>query len=64
MIERTGLAAGDRVLFLGLGPRNRHGDVVAVMRRGFASVRFDQGRPVLTLIKDLHPIPRRPADMW
>jgi hypothetical protein len=64
MTVRTGLAAGDRVLFLGLGPRNRHGDVVYVMPRGFASVRFDHGRPVLTLVKDLHPIPRRPPEMW
>ncbi|RSV15169.1 hypothetical protein CA235_09540 [Sphingomonas sp. ABOLF] len=64
MSARDGLSAGDRVLFLGLGPKGQHGDVLRLMGRSFACVRFATGRPVLTRRADLHPIPRRPAAMW
>ena len=67
MKAAAGLAAGDRVLFLGLGPRGQHGDVLSIVGRAgraCAAVRFDSGCAMLTLRADLHPIPRRPKPIW
>jgi hypothetical protein len=57
------VASGDRAVFLGLGPRGAHCDVLAV-RGQFATIRIDGQRPALALISDCHPIPRRPLPMW
>lgn len=57
---KTGVAAGDRAVFLGIGQlRGKHGDVLNA-RPTFSIVRFDHGVAVLTLTADVHPIPRRP----
>ena len=57
------VAAGDRAVFLGLGPRGKHCDVLGV-RGPYANVRLECGRGMLCLAADLHPIPRRPPPMW
>lgn len=57
----TGLVChGDRVLLTGIGQtRGKHADVLSV-RGQIAAVRLDSGTAVLTLARDVHPIPRRP----
>lgn len=60
MSSGSGISAGDRALFLGMGQlRGKHGDVLNT-RPKFTTIRFDNGRAVLTLTADIHPIPRRP----
>jgi hypothetical protein len=64
LVAATGLARGDRCLFLGIGQlRGKQADVL-VVRRDFASIRFDSGLAVLALARDCHPVPRRPPAMW
>lgn len=59
-----GIAHGDRVLYLGSGQRRgQHGNALSP-RRVTAGIRFDDGVAALCLIRDLHPIPRRPPPMW
>jgi hypothetical protein len=43
--------------------RGKQADVL-VVRRDFASIRFDSGLTVLALARDCHPVPRRPPAMW
>ena len=57
------VCGGDRALFEGLGRTGKQCDVLLV-RKAFASVRFDDGQAVLCLAKDLHPIKRRPPPMF
>lgn len=58
--DQLGAASGDRVVFLGIGQRRgKHGDLSSPFK-GFCTVRFDDGVPMLCLLKDCHPIPRRP----
>lgn len=55
-----GAAGGDRVVLLGIGQtRGKHADVLSI-RGQIAAVRLDSGDAVLTLARDVHPIPRRP----
>ncbi|MCD2324974.1 hypothetical protein LQ953_13200 [Sphingomonas sp. IC-56] len=61
---RTGIAHGDRVIYLGIGQRRgQHGDALSP-RKQFAGVRFDDGSAFTCLTADLHPIPRRPPPMF
>jgi len=54
---------GERALHRGLGRTGRQCDVLAV-RRVCASVRFDDGVVLLVRAADLHPVPRRPPQMF
>lgn len=56
---KSGLSHGDRVVFLGIGPRGAHGDVVKDNGRT-ANIRLDEHGGMLVRTEDLHSIPRRP----
>ncbi len=63
-MDDRGLATGDRALFQGIGQlRGKHCDVLSV-RRDLVTLRFDSGASVIALVRDCHPIPRRPPPMF
>lgn len=59
-VAATGLGRGDRVVLLGIGQtRGKHADVLSV-RGAIAAVQLVDGDALLTLARDIDPIPRRP----